>query len=75
MLYTQINGVTGRKWLGCDILEYSLKIVNSLHHAGIKENDVVSILSDNRFEFIGIAFGTIILNAHLAPINYNYSKS
>lgn len=71
----QINGVTGSQWLGSDILEYSVKIAKSLHHAGIRENDVVSILSDNRFEFLGVAFGTIFLNAHVAPINFHYSKS
>lgn len=52
-----------------------MKIANALHHSDILENDVVSILSENRFEFIGITFGTMMLNALLAPINFNYSKS
>ncbi|KAJ6641840.1 Luciferin 4-monooxygenase [Pseudolycoriella hygida] len=70
-----INGVSGNKWLGSDVLEYSVHIGQSLHQAGVKENDVVSILSDNRLEFIGIAFGTTFLNAKLAPINFNYTKN
>ena len=52
-----------------------MKIAKSLHHSDVNENDVVSIISENCIEFIGISFGTMLINAQLAPVNYNYTKS
>lgn len=43
-----------------------------LYDAGIRQNDVVSIISENRNEFVSVAYGTLFLNAILAPINYTY---
>jgi acyl-CoA synthetase (AMP-forming)/AMP-acid ligase II len=67
--------VTGSKWSARDILNSSIEIANALHNYGIGQNDVVGIVSENRVEFVIIAFGTFMLNAHLAPVNHNYIES
>lgn len=38
------------------------------------ENDAVAIISENRFDFIPIVFGTWYLNAISTPINVNYTE-
>lgn len=72
--FVQINGVTDTKWTAREILNASIEVVKALFGAGIKKDDVVSIVSENRLEFIVIAFGTFMLNAVLAPLNPNYSE-
>lgn len=52
-----------------------MRFAKALYEAGVRKDDIVSIVSENRFEFIVITFGTFILNAILAPLNPNYTES
>jgi long-subunit acyl-CoA synthetase (AMP-forming) len=45
-----------------------------LHGAGIRANDVISFVSENRHEIAAIAFGAFYLNAIIAPINVTYTE-
>lgn len=45
-----------------------------LHGAGIQQNDVISIVSENRLEFAAIVFGAFYLGAIVAPINTTYTE-
>lgn len=49
-------------------------MAKALHGAGIRRNDIVGILCENRNEFAAISYGTIFLNAVLAPANYAYTE-
>jgi long-subunit acyl-CoA synthetase (AMP-forming) len=44
-----------------------------LYDAGIRQNDVISIISENRNEYVAVSFATLFLNAILAPINSTYT--
>uniref|UniRef100_T1GTM7 Luciferin 4-monooxygenase n=1 Tax=Megaselia scalaris TaxID=36166 RepID=T1GTM7_MEGSC len=41
----------------------------------INPGDVIAISSENRYEFAVIAFGTLFMNATLAPLNVSYTPS
>jgi acyl-CoA synthetase (AMP-forming)/AMP-acid ligase II len=45
-----------------------------LHNAGIMQNDMISIVAENRHEFMAITCGAFYLNAILAPLNNTYTK-
>ncbi|KAG4075442.1 hypothetical protein HA402_015095 [Bradysia odoriphaga] len=64
-----INGATNEKWTYKDMLLKSSLYARVLYGAGIRQNDVVSIVSENRFEFPAIVFGAFYLSAVVAPIN------
>ena len=49
-------------------------MARTLDGFGVKENDVISILCENRHEFTAIAFGAIYLNAIVSPINVTYTE-
>lgn len=44
----------------------------TLHGAGLRQNEVISIVAENRFEFPAIAYGALYLNAIFAPVNVTY---
>lgn len=69
-----ISGVTGEEITAKELLDQSVKIAKSLQAAGAKQGDVISIVSENRFEFAFIAFGTIAYNCIIAPINLTYTE-
>jgi acyl-CoA synthetase (AMP-forming)/AMP-acid ligase II len=46
----------------------------ALYGAGIRQNDVIAIIAENRHEFPAIAFGAFFLNAIVAPINVTYTE-
>lgn len=71
----QINGSTGQKWSFNDLLNETIKAARSLHGAGICQDDVIAIISENRHEIAAITFGALCLNAISAPINFAYTKS
>lgn len=66
--------MTDQTWTYLDTLEQSIVIARTLHGAGVKQNDVVSIVSENRFEYSTISFGTMLLNAIIAPVNVTYTE-
>ncbi|XP_070505426.1 luciferin 4-monooxygenase-like [Chironomus tepperi] len=71
---SMINGTTDQKWTFNDILAESIKAAKALYGSGIRQNDVISILSDNRFEFAAISYGALFLNATIAPVNIMYTE-
>lgn len=68
-----VSAETGESLTAVELIEKSIEIAKALTAAGIKQGDVVSIISENRFEFVFVMFGTILLNCKLAPINNSYS--
>lgn len=68
-----VSAETGKQLTANELLNKSIEFAKSLIAAGIQPNDVVSIVSENRFEFIFVLFGTIFLNCPLAPLNHTYS--
>lgn len=71
----KINGYNHKLLSYSKILQDSVSIAKALHGAGLRENDVISILSENRNEYTAICFGAIFLNAIVAPINVTYTES
>lgn len=57
-----------------DMLEQSITIAKTLYELGVRQNDVIAIVSENRHEYPGLAFGAFFLNAVVAPINVTYSE-
>ena len=68
-----IDGITGEKLTAIEIVKKSVQVAKGLLAAGLKQGDVVSIISENRFEFAFVIFGSIINNCIMAPINNTYS--
>lgn len=73
-LISQINGQTNEKWTFGDILSEAIKAARTLHGFGIRQNDVIAIISENRHEIAAMTLGAMCLNAITAPINYTYTK-
>lgn len=48
-------------------------MAKSMFSAGIRENDVIGIVSENRLEFPVIAFAAFYLGAIVSPINITYT--
>lgn len=57
-----------------DHLEQSTLMARALHNAGLRQNDVISVVSENRLEFTALVFGAFYLNAIVAPINTTYTE-
>lgn len=69
-----VCGLTGKKISAKELLNKSIEITKALIAHGVSNGDVVSIISENRFEFVYALFGTIFLNCTLAPLNHTYSE-
>lgn len=69
-----IDGITDEKMTANQLVTRSIEVAKALLVAGIKPGDVVSVISENRFEFPYILFATIFLNCTCAPINATYSE-
>lgn len=50
-----------------------MRVANCLEHLGIKNGDVIGLVSENRLEFPCVAFAAYYLGATLAPINLTYT--
>lgn len=72
-LIIQINGITSEIWTFKKVLNESKKMAKILYDAGIRQNDVISIISENNYDYVAISFATLFLNAILAPINSTYT--
>lgn len=70
----QIDGETGEIWTFEQILKESLNAAKALFDAGIRQNDIVAIISQNRFEFVAVSFGILYLNAAIAPLNFSFTE-
>lgn len=69
-----MNGKTNQTWTYKDMLDQSSLMARTLYGAGLKQNDVISIISENRHEFAAIVFGAFYLNAVVAPTNITYTE-
>lgn len=49
-------------------------MAKTMHQIGVKRNDVIAIISENRLEFPALTFGAFYLNAIVAPINITYTE-
>lgn len=68
-----VCGVTGRTLSANELLNKSLEISKALLAAGIKQGDIVSVVSECRFDYVFVLFGTIFINCVVAPLNHTYS--
>lgn len=75
MTMIQINGVTGETWTYSDVREKSIIMSKALYGAGLRQNDVISVISENRFEFLPISYGALFINVIVAPLNITYTRS
>lgn len=57
-----------------DMLRNSVAAAKILYEIGVRQDDVIAIISENRHEYPTIAFGAFILNAIVAPINVTYTE-
>lgn len=56
------------------MLDQTSLLARVLHGAGVRQNDVISIISENRFEYPAIVFGAFYLSAVVAPVNITYTE-
>lgn len=69
-----IDGITGEELSAIQIVNKSVEVARGLLAVGVKPGDVVSIVTENRFEFAFVLFGTLFINCTLAPLNNTYSE-
>lgn len=70
-----MNGLTNQSIKYNELRQESVITAKAMHFAGIKKNDVIGIISENRSEFPIIAFGAFYLGATVTPINFTYTES
>lgn len=51
-----------------------MRLASCLRQAGVQSDDIIALVSENRFEFPIVVCATYILGAILAPINLTYSE-
>ncbi|CAO1358050.1 unnamed protein product [Diamesa hyperborea] len=69
-----VNGLTNKSLNYDKLREQSIVMAKSMFGAGIRENDVIGIVSENRLEFPVIAFAAFYLGAIVSPINITYTE-
>lgn len=69
-----VSGISGEEVSAKQILDEACKVAKSLQKLGIKSGDVISLVSENRFEFAYVLMGSLMLNVTVAPINLTYSE-
>ncbi len=57
-----------------EIKEQSLKLAKCLFDLGLKRDDVVAIVSENRIEYPAIAFAVLLLGGIVLPVNLTYTE-
>lgn len=55
------------------MLDQTTLMARALYGAGVRQNDAISIVSENRHEYPAITFGAFYLNAIVAPVNVTYT--
>lgn len=72
---SQIDGVTGRHYTSSEFLEDILRFLFAckVKRMNINQGDVIAISSENRYEFAVVVFGTLFMNAAVAPLNVSYT--
>lgn len=56
------------------MLDQTTLMARVLYGAGVRQNDVISIISENRLEYPAIVFGAFYLSAIVAPVNVTYTE-
>lgn len=56
------------------MLDQTSLMARVLHGAGAKQNDVVTIVSENRFEYASVSFGAFYLGVIVAPASVTYTE-
>lgn len=56
------------------MLEQSSLMARVLHGAGATQKDVISIVSENRFEYPAVVFGAFYLGVAVAPCSVTYTE-
>lgn len=69
-----VSGITSEELSARELLTMALAVAKQLKAAGIRPGDVVSLVSENRFEFAYVLFGTILMNCTMATINLTYTE-
>lgn len=71
----QIDGITGRHYTANEFLKDILRFLFAckVKRMNINQGDVVAISSENRYEFAVVVFGTLFMNATVAPLNVSYT--
>lgn len=69
-----VCGLTGKTLSANQIIEKSIEIAKALLSSGINEGDVVSIMSESRFEFVYVLLATIFINCSFAPLNHTFNE-
>lgn len=70
----KINGLTNAVWTFEDMLKQTSLMAKVLHGAGVRRNDVIAVVAENRHEYPAISFGAFYLNATVAPLNVTYTE-
>jgi acyl-CoA synthetase (AMP-forming)/AMP-acid ligase II len=70
----QIDGTTGESYTYRDLYDKSIEVAKALNTLGVRQNDTVAIISENRIEYIPIGLGITLLNSIAAPINLTYTE-
>ncbi|KAL6423059.1 hypothetical protein ACFW04_010502 [Cataglyphis niger] len=69
-----IDGHNGNRLTGKELLERSVKFANFLQKYGIKIGDRISIVSENRIDYLIPVCATFYIGAILAPYNPAYTE-
>lgn len=69
-----INGITNETWTYKDLLQQSSLMARVLHGAGVRQNDVIAIVSENRLEYPAVVFGAIYLGVIVTPSSVTYTE-
>lgn len=69
-----VSGITAEEVTAKELLASALSVAKAMKAAGLKAQDVISIVSENRFEFAYVLLGSFLLNLTFAPINVQYSE-
>lgn len=69
-----VCGLTGQKLSATELLNNSIRISKALLAAGVKQGDTISVISESRFDYVFVIFGSIFINCTLAPLNHTYSS-
>lgn len=56
------------------MLDQTCLMARVLYGAGARQNDVISIVSENRFEYPAVTFGAFYLGVIVAPCSVTYTE-
>lgn len=56
------------------MLDQTTLMAKVLYGAGARQNDVITIVSENRFEYPAITFGAFYLSVVVAPASVTYTE-